>query len=107
MNDRTARVSIRILEKEYQVACPIEERTDLLDAAEYLNGKMREIRESGAVMGLDRIAVMAALNLSNELLKLKRNGGVSSEGEAELVDKMRLLRERVESAITRGKQMEI
>lgn len=107
MNDRTARVSIRILEKEYQVACPIEERTDLLDAAEHLNGKMREIRESGAVMGLDRIAVMAALNLSNELLKLKRNGGVSSEGEAELVDKMRLLRERVESAITRGKQMEI
>ncbi len=107
MNDRTARVSIRILEKEYQVACPIEERTDLLDAAEYLNGKMREIRESGAVMGLDRIAVMAALNLSNELLKLKRTGGVSSEGEAELVDKMRLLRERVESAITRGKQMEI
>lgn len=107
MNDRTARVSIRILEKEYQVACPIEERTDLLDAAEYLNGKMREIRESGAVMGLDRIAVMAALNLSNELLKLKKNGGVSSEGEAELVDKMRLLRERVESAITRGKQMEI
>ena len=107
MNDRTARVSIRILEKEYQVACPIEERTDLLDAAEYLNSKMRDIRESGAVMGLDRIAVMAALNLSNELLKLKKNGGVSSEGEAELVDKMRLLRERVESAITRGKQMEI
>ena len=107
MNDRTARVSIRILEKEYQVACPVEERTDLLDAAEYLNGKMREIRESGAVMGLDRIAVMAALNLSNELLKFKKNGGVSSEGEAELVDKMRLLRERVESAITRGKQMEI
>lgn len=107
MNDRTARVSIRILEKEYQVACPVEERTDLLDAAEYLNSKMREIRESGAVMGLDRIAVMAALNLSNELLKLKKSGGVSSEGEAELVDKMRLLRERVESAITRGKQMEI
>ena len=107
MNDRTARVSIRILEKEYQVACPVEERTDLLDAAEYLNSKMREIRESGAVMGLDRIAVMAALNLSNELLKLKKSGGISSEGEAELVDKMRLLRERVESAITRGKQMEI
>ncbi len=107
MNDRTARVSIRILEKEYQVACPVEERTDLLDAAEYLNSKMREIRESGAVMGLDRIAVMAALNLSNELLKHKKTGGVGSDTEAELVDKMRLLRERVESAITRGKQMEI
>ena len=107
MSDRTVRVSIRILEKEYQVACPIEERTDLLDAAEYLNSKMREIRESGAVMGLDRIAVMAALNLSNELLRHKRTGGVGSDVEIELVDKMRLLRERVESAITRGKQMEI
>ena len=104
MNDRTARVSIRILEKEYQVACPIEERTDLLDAAEYLNGKMREIRDNGSVLGLDRIAVMAALNLANELLKLKR---VGTEVDVGMVDRMRLLRERVESAITRGKQMEI
>jgi cell division protein ZapA len=104
MNDRTSRVSIRILEKEYQVACPVEERTDLLDAAEYLNGKMREIRESGAVMGLDRIAVMAALNMANELLKLKKVGaGV----DVDLVDRMRHLRERVETAITRGKQLEI
>ncbi|MGC3980009.1 MAG: cell division protein ZapA [Steroidobacteraceae bacterium] len=104
MNDRTARVSIRILEKEYQVACPVEERTDLLDAAEYLNGKMREIRDTGSVMGLDRIAVMAALNLANELLKIKR---VGADVDVGVVDRMRQLRERVESAITRGKQMEI
>lgn len=104
MNDRIARVSIRILEKEYQVACPTEERTDLLDAAEYLNGKMREIRDTGSVLGLDRIAVVAALNLANELLKLKKAGG---EVDLELVDRMRHLRERVESAITHGKQLEI
>jgi cell division protein ZapA len=104
MNDRTARVSIRILEKEYQVACPIEERTDLLDAAEYLNGKMREIRDSGSVLGLDRIAVVAALNLANELLKLKK---VGVDVDVDMVDRMRHLRERVETAITRGKQMEI
>ncbi len=104
MNDRTVRVSIRILEKEYQVACPIEERTDLLDAAEYLNGKMREIRDTGNVLGLDRIAVMAALNLANELLKIKK---VGVDVDVDMVDRMRHLRERVESAITRGKQMEI
>ena len=104
MNDRIARVSVRILEKEYQVACPVEERTDLLDAAEYLNGKMREIRESGSVMGLDRIAVMAALNLANELLKFKK---VGADVDVGMVDRMRHLRERVESAITHGKQMEI
>jgi cell division protein ZapA len=65
-----ARVSVRILEKEYFVACPHEERSDLLDSAEFLNAKMKEIRDSGKVVGLDRIAVIAALNLANELLKI-------------------------------------
>ena len=69
-----ARVSVRILEKEYFVACPHEERAALLDAAEFLNGRMREIRDSGKVVGLDRIAVMAALNLANELLRHSRAG---------------------------------
>ena len=41
--DRMVRISVRVLEKEYQVSCPVEERSDLLDSAEYLNGKMREI----------------------------------------------------------------
>jgi len=104
MNDRMARVSVRILEKEYQVACPVEERTDLLDAAEYLNSKMREIRDSGAVVGLDRVAVMAALNIANELLKDRRREPGNDHG---LLDRVRGLRERVESAITRGKQLEI
>ena len=60
------------MEKEYVVACPYEERSALLDAAEFLNGRMREIRDSGKVVGLDRIAVMAALNLAHEFLKGKR-----------------------------------
>ena len=71
MTDMYAHVSVRILEKEYQVACPANERTDLLDSAELLNAKMREIRDSGKVVGLDRIAVMAALNMANELLKVQ------------------------------------
>ena len=61
MSDNQARVSVRILEKEYHITCPIEERSDLLDSAEFLNLKMREIRDSGKVVGLDRIAVIAAL----------------------------------------------
>ena len=74
MTDRTARVSVRILEKEYQVACLPEERSELLDSAEYLNAKMREIRDGGNIVGLDRIAVMAALNLAHELLKMRGRG---------------------------------
>ena len=68
MTNPSAQVSVRILDKEYQVACPPEERTDLLDSAEVLNAMMLEIRDSGRVVGLDRIAVMAALNMANDLL---------------------------------------
>lgn len=104
MTEKTVRVSVRILEKEYQVACPVEERTALLDAAELLNGKMREIRDGGNVMGLDRIAVMAALNLANELLALRNRDTSTDSG---LSVKIRQLRERVESALSNGQQMEI
>jgi len=61
-------VSIHILDKEYLVACPEDERQDLLASADYLDKKMREIRDSGKVVGQDRLAVMAALNIAHELL---------------------------------------
>jgi cell division protein ZapA len=69
MNSDPSRISVKILEKEYHVTCPVDERPALIDSAEYLNRKMREIRDSGKVIGLDRIAVMAALNIVNELLQ--------------------------------------
>ena len=53
MTDMYAHVSVRILEKEYQISCPASERTELLDSAEMLNAKMREIRDSGKVVGLE------------------------------------------------------
>jgi cell division protein ZapA len=102
--DRVARVSVRLLDREYQVACPAEERSDLLDSAEYLDAKMREVRDSGKVVGVDRIAVISALNLANELIKLRRNG---SSIDAELGAKLQRLRERVESALEKGQQLEL
>ncbi len=62
-------VTVRILDKEYQFACAEEERMALLQSADYLNEKMQEIRTGGKVIGLDRMAVMAALNIANELLQ--------------------------------------
>lgn len=104
MSEQPARVSVRILEKEYFVSCGHEERADLLDSAEYLNGKMREIRDSGKVVGLDRIAVMAALNLANELLKSRGRGeSIASD----LGMRLRRLNDRVEAALARGTQLEI
>jgi len=99
MTTDASRVSVRILEKEYHVACPAEERAALLDSAEYLNRKMREIRDSGKVVGLDRIAVMAALNITNDLL-LSR--GRDDGADTDLAVRLKTLRERVESALTRG-----
>jgi cell division protein ZapA len=102
MTERAVRVSVRILEKEYQVACLPEERSELLDSAEYLNEKMREIRDAGNIIGLDRIAVMAALNLSNELLKVKRQGA-----GGETAPRVRQMRERVEAALAKGQQLDL
>ncbi|WP_260957299.1 cell division protein ZapA [Pseudomonas citri] len=61
-------VTVQILDKEYSIICPQEERSNLVSAARYLDGKMREIRSSGKVIGADRIAVMAALNITHDLL---------------------------------------
>ena len=96
MTDMYAHVSVRILEKEYQVSCPASERTDLLDSAELLNAKMREIRDSGKVVGLDRIAVMAALNMANELL---RSRAKDEALETSLGPRLRVLNERVDSIL--------
>ena len=102
--DRVTRVSVRLLDREYQVACPAEERSALLDSAEYLDSKMREVRDSGKVVGLDRIAVISALNLANELIALRRTGSVV---DGDIGAKLRSLRERVETALAKGQQMEL
>lgn len=72
--------SVTILDKDYQVACPPEQQAELLLSARHLDEQMRAIRSTGKVIGLERIAVMAALNISHELLQ-SRNG-VRSDGEA-------------------------
>ena len=104
MSDNQARVSVRILEKDYQIACPIEERSNLFDSAEFLNARMREIRDSGKVVGLDRIAVIAALNMANELIRLRNS---DSNLESDVGGRLRILRERVESALEKGQQLEL
>ena len=69
MAQQSTTVEVKILDKEYLVACPQEEQEALLRAARHLDGKMREIRASGKVFGTERIAVMAALNITHELLE--------------------------------------
>jgi cell division protein ZapA len=64
-------VDIQIMGREFTVSCTDEERQGLMDAVDYLDKKMRDIRDSGKITGIERIAVMAALNLSHEVLNTK------------------------------------
>jgi cell division protein ZapA len=89
-------VTVHILDKEYCIACPADERANLEGAARYLDGKMREIRASGKVIGADRIAVMAALNISHDLLHKKQQLDQDAEQTRESV---RDLIERVDQAL--------
>ena len=104
MSDTFAHVTIRILEKEYHVACPVAEKPSLMASAELLNTKMREIRDSGKVVGLDRVAVMAALNLANELLKVQ---GQEDELKNIVGVRIRAMREHLDSALGPAKQLSL
>ena len=99
-----AHVTVRILEKEFFVSCPQDERAALLDSAEYLNKKMREIRDTGKVVGADRIAVMAALNMANELLRLRKQ---DAELQGAVTGRVKHMRERVEGALQRTRQLDL
>jgi cell division protein ZapA len=71
----TKSLQITIMGRDFRVACPEEEQAGLLEAVDYLNRKMLDIRDAGKVIGLERIAIMAALNIAHELLTTKVGGG--------------------------------
>jgi len=71
--ESTLMLDVAILGRDYKIACRESERADLLEAVALLDARMREIRDSGKVAAVDRIAVMAALNIANELLRERKN----------------------------------
>ena len=99
-----AQVHVKILEKEFQLGCSPEERGDLLDSVELLNSKMREIRDSGKVSGIDKIAILAALNLANELIQSRGKGQAL---EVNAMKQVQAIREQVESALQSSQQLEL
>ncbi len=100
----TNTVVVRILDKEYQVACPPEQAAELLEASRHLDRQMRQVRDSGKVIGLERIAVMVALNISYELLKSGRETPAVDEPGA---DQLKRLNDRIDAALQRFRQLEI
>ncbi len=88
-------ISIMILDREYRVSCTPEERTSLLQAASILDNQMREIRGNGRLMALERIAVLAALNLTDEKLKAEK---LEIERQ-QINDRVKTLADRLEIAL--------
>jgi cell division protein ZapA len=68
-------IEVSILERSFRIACSDEEQEGLLRAVEYLNAKMREVHDGGKVIGFERVAVLAALNIAHELLSMRLGGG--------------------------------
>lgn len=68
-------LDVNIMGREFRVACTDEQKPDLIKTVDYLNGKMRDIRDAGKVIGVERIAIMAALNIAHEFLCTRVDGG--------------------------------
>ncbi|EIJ34105.1 cell division protein ZapA [Thiothrix nivea] len=92
-------VNIRILDKDYMVACPAGEQHALLASAQRVDKEMRRIRDTGKVVGTDRIAVMVALNLAHELMHSKHNHAADTE----TLEQLQKLQQRLDNVLGKHK----
>ncbi|BBE49844.1 Cell division protein ZapA [Ferriphaselus amnicola] len=97
MSDNTVKtLEVTLLDREFRVACPEEDEADLLAAVTYLDKKMREIQAAGKTASMERIAVMAALNIAHELLKTRLGAGFDL---GEFKRRMQAMQATVDSAL--------
>jgi len=96
MSNSPEPVSVIILDKKYQFACEPDQRKDLVEAARQLDECMTEIKDTGRLMSLERIALQAALNFSAELMKLKAAENYRQEN---LDSKIRSLADQIDDAL--------
>jgi cell division protein ZapA len=104
VNSNQLPVTVNILDKEYCVSCPAEERESLLQAAAFLDGQMREIRQGGRIIGTERVAVMAALNIANDLLLIQKT---KEDGTQNITRRIKSLQEKIEIALNTTNQLEL
>jgi cell division protein ZapA len=95
-------VEVNLLGRSYRVACEENEREALMQAVAYLDAKMNEIRKAGKVMGAERIAVMAALNVAHELLSVRLGTGIDV-GQAKR--RLLALESQIDAAIAKQEKL--
>ena len=97
-------INIKIMDKEYLISCPEEERDQLYSAAEMVSSKMDQIKKGGSIIGSERIAVMAALNIAHELLAYRDKNEIYT---SRMDDTIRRLQGKIYNALGKGEQLEI
>ncbi|MFV2058845.1 MAG: cell division protein ZapA [Thiohalomonadales bacterium] len=97
-------VTVRILDREYQIACRADEKNSLLESARYLDAKMKEIRGGQNLLGSDRVAVMAALHITHDYLQDQND---SSENGSVSRKQILNLQQKLDMALSRCKQAEL
>ena len=97
MNAMTSEpVALRLLDREFHIACAPDERAGLVAAAQFLDGKMRELKSNAKVPGFDRIAVLAAVSIAHELLTLRKE---QTSQEQVLTDGLAALRKKLDALV--------
>jgi cell division protein ZapA len=96
MSSQPEPVSVTILDKKYQFACEPDQRNDLIEAARQLDERMNEIKDTGRLMSLERIALQVALNFSAELVKLRANEDFRQKN---IDNRIRLLADQIDDAL--------
>ena len=96
-------ISVSILDKDYKISCPSGEQPALLASAKYLDGKMREVRDNGNMMGVERVAVITALNITNDFLSSNQD---QQELGKELPPRLKSLEKKITRALERARQLE-
>ena len=104
MSKDSAPVKVTILDKEYLIACEEHEKEPLRNAADYLNQKMDEMKKSGGVIGAERIAVMTALNITNELLAYKKE---NQDYTSTIDSTLKRLQNKINDALVRDTQVDL
>lgn len=97
MSEKAKALEVNIMGRNYRVTCADDEREALLAAVAYVDNKMTEIKAASKVAGTERIAVMAALNIANELLSVKLGGGFDI---AELKRRMNSMQSKLDQALS-------
>tara|TARA_B100000686_G_scaffold43261_1_gene45345 strand:+ start:1179 stop:1493 length:315 start_codon:yes stop_codon:yes gene_type:complete len=104
MTENNLTVAVTILDREYQISCPEDEVDALRQSAQELDRQMNDIRSNGKIVGVDRIAIMAALNITNDLLKLKIE---SLNNVAISQDKLTDMGNRISQTIEKNRQRQL